>query len=101
MAIAENGQDIVVGVVCQSKSLLTNSGLIQLTPGVRFNKDGDNFGQQYVDPRMAVIDKGADLVVVGRGILEASDRGIEAKKYKTALYEAYCDRIAVSSRNSV
>lgn len=92
--MAEAAQDFVVGVVCQTRELLTSPGLVQLTPGVRLSATGDGLGQQYVDPRAAVIDKGADLVVVGRGVLEAPDRAAEANKYRQILWDAYLERVA-------
>lgn len=37
MRIAEGHKDIICGIVCQSKELINNPGMIQLTPGVQLN----------------------------------------------------------------
>jgi len=95
--MAEEAQDFVVGVVCQSKGLLQSPGLIQLTPGVKICGGGDGLGQQYVTPHSAIVDKGADLVVVGRGIYGAADPAAEAKIYQEQLWAAYQERIQSSS----
>ena len=50
---------------------------------------------RYVTPREAVGERGADLVVVGRGITGAEDPGIEASLYRKEAWEAYLERTTV------
>lgn len=96
VSMAEEASDVVVGLVCQS-NLLTQPGLLQLTPGVKLSKSGDGLGQQYNDPR-SVINAGADLAVVGRGITEAPHGYLKATlEYKKELWNAYEERINVSN----
>ncbi|CAD6201421.1 GSCOCG00000222001-RA-CDS [Cotesia congregata] len=83
--------DLVVGHVCQSNIFL-NPGLVQLTPGVKISKASDDLGQQYNTPE-AVVNSGADLAVVGRGITEAADKLREVINYKNQLWTAYKNRI--------
>lgn len=83
--------DMVVGVVCQS-DIFSSPGLIQLTPGVKILKSSDDLGQQYNTPE-SVVNSGADLAVVGRGITEAEDKLAATLKYKEELWTAYIKRI--------
>ncbi|XP_034949053.1 uridine 5'-monophosphate synthase [Chelonus insularis] len=84
--------DLVVGHVCQS-NIFNDLGLIQLTPGVKLETSTDNLGQQYNTPE-SVVNNGADIVVVGRGITEAPDQLKAILEYKTQLWTAYKKRIA-------
>lgn len=70
-----NNSKLVVGHVCQN-NLFSNPGMIQLTPGVKLSKDSDDLGQQYNTPEN-VVNSGADLAVVGRGITKATDKLIK------------------------
>ncbi|XP_057323810.1 uridine 5'-monophosphate synthase [Microplitis mediator] len=91
LAMAESC-DLVVGHVCQSR-IFSNPELIQLTPGVKLDKASDDLGQQYNTPE-AVVNSGADLAVVGRGITEAGDKLRQVINYKNQLWSAYKNRIA-------
>lgn len=53
------------------------------------SKSGDGLGQQYVCPAEAVQKRGADIVIVGRGITEADDPRQIAKEYKESAFNAY------------
>ncbi|XP_011159997.2 uridine 5'-monophosphate synthase [Solenopsis invicta] len=96
VSIAEEASDLVIGLVCQS-NLLAQPGLLQLTPGVRLSKSGDGLGQQYNNPQ-SVINAGADLAVVGRGITESPHGYLTATlEYKRELWNAYKERINTSN----
>lgn len=90
LAIGKNS-NLIVGHVCQS-NLFSDPALIQLTPGVKLLKSFDNLGQQYNTPE-SVVNAGADLAVVGRGITEAKDKLNAVIKYKEELWSAYKKRI--------
>lgn len=85
--------DFVTGIVCQTKGVVQDPGLLQLTPGCKINTTSDGLGQQYNTPDYVIKDKGADIAVVGRGILDSKD-GIQkaAKIYRDQLWSAYCER---------
>lgn len=87
-----NNSKLVVGHVCQS-DLFKDPGMIQLTPGVKLSKDSDDLGQQYNTPEM-VVNCGADLAVVGRGITQATDKISTIIKYKEQLWSAYKNRLS-------
>ncbi len=56
-------------------------GQLLLMPGVKLEKGKDLLGQQYTSVSEA-IEGGADLIIVGRGIIQSEDPGKTAKKYK-------------------
>lgn len=89
-----SGGDFVAGVVCQRSGLVTAAGLIQLTPGVRIDEKADGLGQQYETPEHAVLERGADVAVVGRGVYGARNAAEAAQLYRDRLWAAYEKRIA-------
>ncbi|XP_030374226.1 uridine 5'-monophosphate synthase [Scaptodrosophila lebanonensis] len=94
--IATEGGDVdfVAGVVCQSANCFAFPGLIQLTPGVKIDESVDKLGQQYQTPEHVVKERGADIAVVGRGILQAKNVAQAAQTYRDRLWTAYTERVA-------
>ncbi|XP_017143422.1 uridine 5'-monophosphate synthase [Drosophila miranda] len=94
--IATEGADVdfVAGVVCQSSKTFAFPGLLQLTPGVKIDESVDKLGQQYQTPEHVIQERGADIGVVGRGILQASYVEQAAQTYRDRLWAAYKDRVA-------
>lgn len=86
-------KDIIAGIVCQSGDTVVAPGLLQLTPGCQLKESNDELGQQYATPDIVIKDKGADIVVVGRGIIKAKNVEETAKTYKEALWNAYMERV--------
>lgn len=95
--MAEEYPELIAGVVCQNPLFLNNPGLIQLCPGVQMENKQDNLGQRYNSPLTVVLEKGADIAVVGRGITQSSDPACAAERYKKMLWDAYLQRIESSS----
>ncbi|XP_026673365.1 uridine 5'-monophosphate synthase isoform X2 [Ceratina calcarata] len=91
VSIAQNS-NLVSGLVCQS-NIFTSLGLVQLTPGVKLSKSSDDLGQQYNTPE-SVVNSGADVAVVGRGITEAQDKLSATLEYKKELWSAYLKRLS-------
>jgi len=90
LEMAEQFPEFVIGFIAQRK-LNTADQWIYMTPGVQRAAAGDNLGQQYISPEQA-IQNGADIIIVGRGILHAKDPLAEAKYYREAGWKAYCER---------
>lgn len=95
LAMDAGNNDFIAGIVCQNLGVITNPGLIQLTPGVQLNHTNDELSQQYNSPEIVVKDRGADIAVVGRGITASANAGVTAKAYRDQLWSAYCDRIKI------
>ncbi|XP_067614459.1 uridine 5'-monophosphate synthase isoform X2 [Eurosta solidaginis] len=95
--IATEGADIdfIAGIVCQSAKCFNFPGLVQLTPGVKIDDSADQLGQQYQTPENVVKERGADIGVVGRGIIQAKTAQKAAALYRDRLWAAYTDRIAL------
>lgn len=93
MALAATSPTFVAGIVGQTKSVVSDVGLIQLTPGVRIDDKADELGQQYYTPEFVVQEKGADIAVVGRGIIAAKNPEAAAKLYRDRLWAAYEQRL--------
>lgn len=93
LKMAEEYSDLIAGIVCQNSLFIDKPGFVQLTPGVQLAVTKDNLGQQYNSPEDVILEKGADVAVVGRGITQATDVAAAAEKYKLLLYEAYLKRL--------
>ncbi|EFX78014.1 hypothetical protein DAPPUDRAFT_305287 [Daphnia pulex] len=86
--------DIVAGFVGQSPPDADFSGWIQFTPGVNSaSKSGDSKGQQYCSPAEAVLERGADIIIVGRGLIKSSDVVATAENYRSEGWTALTKRI--------
>lgn len=79
--------DFVIGFISQKK-LHPDPAWIHMTPGVQIATTSDHLGQQYHTPLMA-IQKGSDVLIVGRGIYGASDPLLTARHYKQQGWQAY------------
>jgi uridine monophosphate synthetase len=55
----------------------------------------DSMGQRYNTPRDVISEKGVDVIIVGRGILQAEDAGAECERYRREGWAALCDRWGV------
>lgn len=97
LAENETDADFVAGVVCQNRDVVKNAGLLQLTPGCKIDTVTDGLGQQYNTPEYVIKEKGADIAVVGRGILSATDVQSAAKLYRDRLWAAYCERVGIAN----
>ena len=102
--VARQYPDFVMGFISQ-KSLNTAPGdnFLTLTPGVKLpladskHIKGDGLGQQYRSPHEVIGRDGADVIIVGRGILEAEDCVLEAERYRREAWNAYEARVGLQS----
>uniref|UniRef100_UPI0037E7EEF3 uridine 5'-monophosphate synthase n=1 Tax=Semicossyphus pulcher TaxID=241346 RepID=UPI0037E7EEF3 len=92
LKMAEEQSDFVFGFICGSK-ISKRPEFIHMTPGVQMQAGGDVLGQQYSTPEDVLYNKGSDVIIVGRGILEASDRLKAAESYRKSGWEAYAKRL--------
>lgn len=85
MALAH--PDFVMGFITQH-AFTQHPAWINLTPGVQFSKSADTLGQQYITPEKAIIHHGNDIIIVGRGILQAQDPLKATQAYQVAAWQA-------------
>jgi uridine monophosphate synthetase len=96
---ARNHQDFVLGFISQrSLNSEPDDNFLTFTPGVKLiepdsNERGDSLDQQYRNPAQVIGNDGADVIIVGRGILQASDQLEAAERYRKAAWDAYEVRI--------
>lgn len=95
LEMAEQHSDFVIGFICSSK-ITEKPEFIHMTPGVQMQAGGDSLGQQYTSPEEVIYSKGSDVIIVGRGILQASDRLKAAELYRKSGWDAYTKRVSQS-----
>ena len=93
VAAAEKYNSRVAGFIAQHK-LTDTPYLLTMTPGVQRVSGGDALGQQYNSVEQCV-ERGADVLIVGRGIYGKSGAEVEseAKWYRDAGWAAYLKRV--------
>lgn len=91
LEMAFNYPDFVIGFICQRR-ISDFPGHVHMMPGIQMASKGDKLGQQYVTPEQAILDRGVDIIIVGRGIIEAADPMLAAEKYRKAAWDAYQQR---------
>lgn len=86
---AKAHEEFVIGFIAQEK---LDSHMLTLTPGVNLSAEGDQLGQQYNTPYKVIFENECDLIIVGRGIIEAKEPLKEAERYRQAGWDAYLAR---------
>lgn len=100
---AREHKDFVMGFVSQEcLNSEPDDCFIHMTPGCQLPPEGedenatvkgDGKGQQYNTPQKIIGIAGADIAIVGRGIIKASDPVGEADRYRSAAWKAYTERV--------
>ena len=88
LKMAEQYPDIVTGFITQH-ALSDDPRWINLTPGIKLETGTDALGQQYNTPETAILEHGSDVIIVGRGIIAASDPTEEARRYRVRGWKSY------------
>jgi uridine monophosphate synthetase len=86
--LAQAYDDYVFGFICQ-KRLIENPGFVHMTPGVKLEAGVDALGQNYRSVEDAILRDGCDVVIVGRGIIEADDPLATTQAYRARAWDAY------------
>lgn len=94
--MAETNRDLVIGYISQSR-VSSDPHLLHMTPGVHLDESGDSLGQKYISPAQAVLERGADIVIVGRGVTGATNPIETAIRYKENAFNALQQRLSNQS----
>ncbi|CAG0912746.1 unnamed protein product [Notodromas monacha] len=86
LEIAEKFPDFVMGFVCQSR--IGSDKFLRWMPGIHLAAEGDSLGQKYKLPEAAVA-QGADILIVGRCIINADDPVAVVKECQKRGYAAW------------
>jgi len=92
LEMAELFSDFVIGFISQGK-ISADPRWIYMTPGVQLSAEKDTLGQQYMTPHKAIQEHHTDIIIVGRGILQADNPLVAAKKYREAGWRAYAENL--------
>ncbi|KAK3725377.1 orotidine 5'-phosphate decarboxylase [Vermiconidia calcicola] len=96
---ARSNKNFVMGFIAQrSLNSERDDNFITMTPGVQLQAGGDALGQQYNTPRKVIGEAGSDVIIVGRGVLGASDRRRAAHEYRRQGWKAYEERLRAGRR---
>ena len=79
----------VEGLASLKKSM--PKGFLLLTPGVNLSAKSDDFGQQYITAKTAILG-GSDIIIVGRGICGQDNPKKAATDYRNQAWEAWQKR---------
>lgn len=93
---AEQYADFVCGWIAQQR-LGSDPGQLVMTPGVNLQQAGDSLRQAYTTPEHAIM-RGSDIIIVGRGIYQATDPAQAAHTYRQVAWQAYCKRCRAAGR---
>ncbi|GJQ09497.1 hypothetical protein GpartN1_g1288.t1 [Galdieria partita] len=91
LEMAKQYEDAVFGFI--SLGCIGEPNFLYFTPGVHLQERGDSLGQQYTDPETVIAVQGSDMAIVGRGIIQSSDRRKAASTYRKACWDAYLQRL--------
>ena len=89
--MAKKHKEFVIGFISLS-CLVDDPQFIHMTPGVQLSTGGDTLGQQYLTPADVIVNRGSDVIIVGRGIYQAEDPIKAAVNFKQAAFNPYIQR---------
>lgn len=86
--MAHDHNDFVTGFITRHR-IQGHQDQLTMMPGVRMAEGQDRFDQQYLTPERAVLNHGADVIIVGRGVLTGANWRHAAESYRQAGWRAY------------
>ena len=70
---------------------ISDDSFLYLVPGININSKNDSSDQKYITPQEAM-KRGADILIVGRGITKSKNILEECKKYQKIGWTEYLKR---------
>lgn len=92
--IAKDYRDFVIGFIGKRR-ITEEPAFIHFSAGVNLKEAHTHSGLRTLTPKQAIQDLQNDVIIVGRGILQAQDRKKEAELYRAAGWQAYEARLKV------
>lgn len=92
--LAEANSNICVGIIAQKLQVPDQLSMFKATPGVHMSRSSDGGNQQWNHPDQ-VMAAGADVIIVGRGIVSAPPEEWEniTRLYKETAFNAYYQNV--------
>lgn len=90
LAMGYDSPESVIGFIAQD--CVVKKPFLKFTPGVNLAVKGDSLGQQYKTPDYLIGKLGADVIIVGRGVYQATDPAQAAHMYKVAGWNACANK---------
>lgn len=84
--IAKSNREDIIGFICQQK--ISDNSFIYCVPGISLEAKNDNSNQKYTHP-ITAIENGADILIIGRGIINKQDVKKETELYQSISWKAY------------
>ncbi|KAF4630039.1 hypothetical protein G7Y89_g8108 [Cudoniella acicularis] len=113
VAIARQYREFVMGFIAlKPLNSQPEDDFIVMTPGCSLPPEEslddsefvpgseDALGQQYVTPKELIL-RGCDIVIVGRGICNATDPSAKAEQYRGVAWQAYEERPKLESGDDI
>ncbi len=97
LEMAKIYRDFVIGFIT-TRQLTDVPYFINFTPGISLDKTSDDLKQQYITPYQAIVERGIDIIIVGRGIYDSQNPVEMARQYREQGWKAYekrCDLIDI------
>ena len=91
LELAEIYRDFVIGFIT-TRQLIDQPYFINFTPGINLEKTSDDLKQQYITPYQAIVERGTDVIIVGRGIYNSQNPEKMARQYRELGWDAYQKR---------
>lgn len=95
LEVAERNSGVCAGIIAQKLQVRDQLSMFKATPGVHLSRSSDGGNQQWNHPDK-VMAAGADVIIVGRGIVSSPKEEWEniTRLYKETAFNAYYQNVA-------
>ena len=84
--MADKYRNDIIGFICQRK--IGSCDFLHLIPGISLDENNDGADQRYTTPQDAM-NRGGDILIVGRGIMSKENVVEECEKYREIGWDCY------------
>lgn len=94
--LAKAHRDFVIGFIAQHR-LVDQPDFLYFMPGVSSSAANDTLGQSYLSPEKAILDHGADIIIIGRDIYKSDNPANQAQLLQQRGWNAYLQRLTATT----